>query len=446
MSLDGFRGSWSEGDTYAAGDIVFYDEELYVATSAIEPGSGAEYEPTESLLWMDPDALPGVDGDPVASWTSSSTGSLALTQASAGSRPTLQTGELNGHDAVRFDGSDFLFSNSGTLNQSGDFSIAAVAKTAPGNGEGMVWMWGSLGTGQRRAFWASGASGTPNYSGYNSNVISGSNTTTATLVVITRTGGAVTVHINGALAASGAPTLNAYTYNGFGLGGNYDGTEPWQGDLYSLIALAPGQARAKVEGFLAWRYGMQALLPVGHAYADAAPTEGIVPPLDARWDVYDPDPEPVVPGDLHPTTDLVAVAWLRTLAGIDAGQVATTLPQSTSSWSELGFVQVTGVGGAPNMYVPLASPVVQVDCWAVAATSSGKPPWNKANQLAELIRAACYDLDSVADTIVSLPAAYANARVLSAFLLSEPRRVYDDDGSYARYQFDLQLHWVEVPS
>jgi hypothetical protein len=146
----------------------------------------------------------------------------------------------------------------------------------------------------------------------------------------------------------------------------------------------------------------------------------------------------------HPTSDLVAVSWLRQLPSVLAG-VATELPRDTATWAEHGFIQVGTVGGTPDMYLPIAQPALSVDCWAVGS-GSGKPPWNKANQLAEQIRAATYNQDAVDNLLVTLPAAYNNARVFNAYLLTEPRRIFDDEGSYARYQFDLQLHWVEVPA
>jgi hypothetical protein len=88
--------------------------------------------------------------------------------------------------------------------------------------------------------------------------------------------------------------------------------------------------------------------------------------------------------------------------------------------------------------------VFQVDCWASNPNSS-KPPWGKAFALAETVIAGCYTLNpQLASRTVILPAAFENARVMSAFPLSEPRRIEADESSYARVQFDLQLNWVRV--
>lgn len=148
---------------------------------------------------------------------------------------------------------------------------------------------------------------------------------------------------------------------------------------------------------------------------------------------------------LHPTSELVAVAWLKTLAALPSSNIATTLPKDSAGWTADGFVQVTAVGGSPNLYVPLNDPVVSVDCWAAAASGSSSP-WGKANQLAEIVRAASYVRTAFPVLVTGLPGNYNNARVHSAWPITEPRRITGDPGSYARYTFDLQLVWTEVPA
>jgi hypothetical protein len=142
---------------------------------------------------------------------------------------------------------------------------------------------------------------------------------------------------------------------------------------------------------------------------------------------------------LRATTELVTVAWLK---GVVGDIVATTLPRSNASWAASGFVQVATVGGTANMYVPIRQPVMSVACWA-GSPESNRPPWNKATWLAEQIQAACYD---VANTprLLTLPTGYPHARVLSAYTAYEPRRVPDDEASYARINFGLVVNWIEV--
>jgi hypothetical protein len=141
----------------------------------------------------------------------------------------------------------------------------------------------------------------------------------------------------------------------------------------------------------------------------------------------------------RPNTELVAVAWLKTVVGTAVG---TTLPREQASWATSGFVQVRTVGGSTDPHVALISPVVSVDCWAVTVNAS-QPPWGHANTLAETIRAATYSQTAVR-TALTLPAAYNAARLLEAYLVSEPIRQLTDSDSFARYQFDMSLHWVAL--
>lgn len=144
---------------------------------------------------------------------------------------------------------------------------------------------------------------------------------------------------------------------------------------------------------------------------------------------------------LRATTELVATAWLK---GVVGDIVASALPRDNATWAASGFVVLATVGGTANLYVPLRSPVVAVDCWAVGQNSN-KPPWNKATWLAEQIQAACYDSANT-PRLLTLPTGYPQARVLSAYSEYEPRRVPADPAGYARISCGLTFNWVQVAS
>lgn len=146
---------------------------------------------------------------------------------------------------------------------------------------------------------------------------------------------------------------------------------------------------------------------------------------------------------LHPVTDIIAVAFLRTVPELNPALVSTTLPKDITVWAD-GFVQVVGIGGTPGMYVPLHASVVNVSCWA-ANIDGGKPPWGKANQLAEHIKAACLDHVSFPKTLILTSFGdYAPARLHTAFFVVGPRRIPNDEGSSARYDGDLLLNWTPL--
>lgn len=148
---------------------------------------------------------------------------------------------------------------------------------------------------------------------------------------------------------------------------------------------------------------------------------------------------------LLPHSELVMRAWLLGVPGVPASGAASDLPRDQAAWTENGFVTFDGpIGGGMNMDVPMRSPVFQVDCWAVAP-GSGKPPWGKANQLAEFVVADTQRLTTnpaAGRRAVALPGNYLGAMVHAVVVQTEPRRIRSDDGSYARYQMDVQLWWT----
>ena len=147
-----------------------------------------------------------------------------------------------------------------------------------------------------------------------------------------------------------------------------------------------------------------------------------------------------------PHSELVAVAWLRSIPSMLAS-AGTTLPKEATTWAD-GFLRVSIAGGRSDRDVPQHSPLLQVDVF-FPNRGSGRPPWNKANQLSEQIRAACYprgDDANPTQRTVTLPTGYQQARVQSAEVVTEPRRMLGDDARYALYALDLSLTWVAVPS
>jgi len=142
-------------------------------------------------------------------------------------------------------------------------------------------------------------------------------------------------------------------------------------------------------------------------------------------------------------TELVAVAWLGSLPGLSTQMVATQLPDDVTKWAKTGFVVVTVVGGIIDAYMPVSLPVLQVDCYAVVP-GSNKPPWFMANNLAMIIQRGCWERRSINRllTITARGITYPSATVLTAYLTTPPRRLYEDPGDLARYQFDLALTWI----
>jgi hypothetical protein len=144
------------------------------------------------------------------------------------------------------------------------------------------------------------------------------------------------------------------------------------------------------------------------------------------------------------TSELVAVAWVKQVAGIAAnGMVSTTLPADNTTWAASGFVRVgPSVGGSSEMYVPITSIVMQFDTFAVNQNSLN-PAWDKAAELAQRLWAATYDGTGLGVELVTR-AGYRNAVVQAAWPASDPRRIYDDPAAYGHFSVDLHLRWREI--
>lgn len=152
---------------------------------------------------------------------------------------------------------------------------------------------------------------------------------------------------------------------------------------------------------------------------------------------------------LFPSDEMVATAWIGTVPGLSAAMVDTQLPPDVDAqgnpapWIQTGFVTVSVVGGTPGAMLPVGNPVVQVDCWATVP-GSNKPPWPDANAIATTIQRATWDRYRISRPLaVNVNGvAYPTAVVQTAYMATQFRRAYGDQGDYAHYQGDLALSWV----
>lgn len=152
-------------------------------------------------------------------------------------------------------------------------------------------------------------------------------------------------------------------------------------------------------------------------------------------------PDPV--GPFLPTSPLVALAWLRSRAGIVPGQVATKLPRELATWADLGFIQASVVTGRVDDDTRARSPLVQIDAWA-HSPNSVKPPVGKAARLAELVLKAVETDSQTYGQTIDLGPNYLSARVLSAHSPTEPSEVEGDPSGFARITFDFVLTWARI--
>jgi hypothetical protein len=143
-----------------------------------------------------------------------------------------------------------------------------------------------------------------------------------------------------------------------------------------------------------------------------------------------------VTATLHPTNELVAIAWLEAVLTTPVGK---DLPEDSTDWGAVAFTQVQAVGGSPHIHIPQRQPVVALHFWA-SNKGSPRPPWNRSAQVAEQAWLATQAPDAKRRVVVG--GNYFNAAIQTVYALTEPRPIPGDVAGYAHTTFDLYLAWV----
>jgi hypothetical protein len=105
------------------------------------PGGVGTTDGTSTLeVWLKADAIAGLTGNPVSTWSDRSGNNVNATQSNVGNQPAYTTNVLNGLPVVRFDGSNDRLEFNRVIQD--DFSIIAVFKTAQSAGGGTQWYLG----------------------------------------------------------------------------------------------------------------------------------------------------------------------------------------------------------------------------------------------------------------------------------------------------------------
>ena len=267
--------------TVAASGVSALSSLGTATATGIVSGGGALWTPadltTNQIGWYD-----GADssklifgGSNLTQWTDKSPATSNVTPFGTG--PTLVS--VNSLGSLQFNGQGLRTSTAISL---GDFIVFVVfTPNASGAYERLVdhdfpnGFW--IGRDSTNAAWGGGIRlGVAPY-GYfvplaNSATHIVSSGRSGTTQTVKGNGGAVST----SQACDGAATLN----NIIGIGGGYNdvASDRLDGDYISEVliysATLPVADEAKVEGYLAWKWGIQASLPAGHPYKSAAPTTG----------------------------------------------------------------------------------------------------------------------------------------------------------------------------
>lgn len=79
-------------------------------------------------IWLVADDIAGADGSAVSSWSAHSPTTISASQGTVAAQPSLQTSEVNGHNAVLGDGVNDLMTLSASVSSTASWTVFVVQK------------------------------------------------------------------------------------------------------------------------------------------------------------------------------------------------------------------------------------------------------------------------------------------------------------------------------
>jgi len=239
-------------------------------------------------LWLDAsDASTITIATGVSQWADKSGNNRHATQATTTNRPAVAPGAVNGLNAINFDGTnDVLRLAASIFSSKTSYSVFLVCKNddagagariafgerIAGNGAG-VFMAKIDNTSiiyRRGGITASTNADITESAGF---------PTTPQLLEMVTSASSGQAFRNGNSVGTNASTISTFTLNPLAIGANLtdsNGVQQfWDGYICEFIVIFSALStndRQQIEGYLSWRWGLQAGLPVDHPYKSAAPT------------------------------------------------------------------------------------------------------------------------------------------------------------------------------
>ena len=231
------------------------------------------WRPTEitTALWLDAEDTSTItlNGATVSQWADKSGNGRNAVQATAANQPTTGTRTINSRNALDFDGADDRLTNT-TLFVPQPHSVFGVVQDDISSGF-RVW-WTGDSNAARALIYNTSANERVLWAGV-SNVANGTATNNPELWGAEFNGASSKLYINGTGGAAGNSGPNSI--NGYWVGAeNSSPSNKWNGLIGEVIVVGSVLStdnRQKLEGYLAWKWGLQSNLPVGHPYKNTPP-------------------------------------------------------------------------------------------------------------------------------------------------------------------------------
>lgn len=243
-------------------------------------------------LWLDADDARTItlNGSTVSQWNDKSGNNRNVAQATAANQPAYTSNVLNQKPVLRFNHlNDQFLSNTGTFTLSGGAVLAFVARHSD------ITMSGNFSTGRAAhpVGWSSfttfvnhlPADGTPLLSQWVSSTASSSRVLLQDGVPVTmvphvwlevQSGSTLAGGIDGTMLTPIAATLSNPPAVVIGTGTTFTGQNQFfDGDLAEVVAIRSNLStddRQRLEGYLAWKWGLAGNLPSNHPFRNSPPT------------------------------------------------------------------------------------------------------------------------------------------------------------------------------
>lgn len=241
------------------------------------------WSPSEipTIFWYDASdaATITASGTQVTQVLDKSGNNRTLTRDGANPGPLTGTKTLNGRNVFEWAGNNCLDNNSFTYNQSATpLNIAIIAQyyTASAAGSFLLAGTNSTTTGQRMSIRQNAVSSVFEILGGTApstqNILTSSFAASRnqTYLFLPRFNAATSVwRINGTQTNTGTVGTNSFTNIQFGH--NESESLDMTGFIAEVVAFSSNSNAEIVEGYLAWKWGMQSNLPVGHPYKNSPP-------------------------------------------------------------------------------------------------------------------------------------------------------------------------------
>lgn len=272
----------------AVDKLMLGDVQVWPAAVVVPPPSGELWTPVDlpgTVGWFDASETGTVieAGGKVSQWNNRITQYGNMTQTDGAKQPVLTMTGPGGREAVEFsDG--FMFANAPVNGVSNTTMFAVMKMNIIGNTEDMLVAMGQAPAGSRiRALYRGVDSDFLGYATWANDIERSElrlDTTDFNVIGARQEGAAVTLAKNGVITAFTLPAqpldiIDDHVSIGSAFGsasGNYHTAARYCEVLFVNNAVAADD-RERTQGYLAHKWGLQALLPDDHPYKNAPPTK-----------------------------------------------------------------------------------------------------------------------------------------------------------------------------